>query len=271
MKKSICQGFFPREMPLVEAAKRAADAGFDGLQVRFGGETGELCLTTPDDELEKIKKISQELGIAFHSFIPGVPHRLGDEKAEDRKEAVRMYARAVEVAAKIGAEVMLIHPGPVTSTVTYLDMYNWVMEGLSELRKVAEENKVALGLENVWNKFLMSPLEASDLIDKIDSPYVGIYFDIGNILLFGYPEQWIRILGKRIKEVHLKDFKITRRGNFFTYLLHGDVDWHAVMAALKETGYDGFLSAELGPYAQFPDKALRDISTSIDALLDLVQ
>lgn len=271
MKKSICQGFFPREMPLAEAARRARDAGFDGMQVRFSEKDTEVCLTTPDDELEKTRGLSHELGIAFHSFIPGVPHRLGAEKAEDRKEARRMYARAVEVAAKIGADNVLVHPGPVTSTVTYLDMYNWVMEGLSELREVAEENKVALALENVWNKFLMSPLEARDLIDKIDSPYVGIYFDVGNILLFGYPEQWIRILGKRIKEVHLKDFKITRRGNYFTYLLHGDVDWHAVMAALKEIGYDGFLSAELGPYAQFPDKALRDISTSIDALLELVK
>ncbi len=145
------------------------------------------------------------------------------------------------------------------------------MKGLkkqSELSKIAEQYQVNIGIENVWNKFLLSPLEMRDFIDKIGSKYLGSFFDVGNILAFGYPEHWIRILGKRIKKVHIKDFR-KDIGNVtgFTSLLEGDVNWPAVMQALKEIGYNDFIIAELSPYKFYPEQLVENTSKAMDKIM----
>lgn len=124
-------------------------------------------------------------------------------------------------------------------------------------------------MENVWNKFLLSPVEFRDFIDEIDSDSVGAYLDVANILVFGYPEQWVRILGKRIKKVHVKDFKCSI-GNIdgFTTLLAGDLNWPATMKALKEVGYQGYLVGEIiPPYRFYPERAIYDTSKSLDQII----
>ncbi|RPJ45010.1 MAG: sugar phosphate isomerase/epimerase, partial [Chloroflexi bacterium] len=108
---------------------------------------------------------------------------------------------------------------------------------------------VTICIENVWNKFLLSPLEMKGFIDSFGSPCVGSYFDVGNVLLTGYPDQWIRILGPRIRRVHIKDFKKsvgTAAG--FCDLLEGDVDFDAVKKALSGIQYSGYVTAEIIPY-----------------------
>jgi hexulose-6-phosphate isomerase len=135
---------------------------------------------------------------------------------------------------------------------------------------VAERYRVNIGIENVWNKFLLSPLEFRDFIDRIDSPYVGCYYDVANTLLTGYPDQWIRILGsERIKKVHVKDFR-TKIGTLegFVDLLAGDVDFKAVIAALKEIGYDDYLTAEMIPvYHQYSDQIIYNTAASLDRII----
>ncbi|GAG27908.1 unnamed protein product, partial [marine sediment metagenome] len=127
--------------------------------------------------------------------------------------------------------------------------YERATEAVKQILPAAEEAGVVIGIENVWNKFLLSPLEMRDFIDNFGSKMVVAYFDVGNILLTGYPDQWIRILGERIKRVHVKDFK-TSVGTVegFVDLLEGDVDFEAVKQALGEIGYDGYVTAELLPF-----------------------
>ena len=154
----------------------------------------------------------------------------------------------------------------VTEEVSYDTAYEVSQKSISELLPVAEELGITMCLENVWNKFLLSPLEMRDYIDSFNHTAVTAYFDVGNILLYGYPHQWIEILGDRIKKVHIKDFNVGTRQ--FVGLLQGDVDYRRVMAAFRDIGYDGYLTAELSAYSQFPEQFLYDTAAQMDALLN---
>ena len=130
----------------------------------------------------------------------------------------------------------------------YVEVAKRAKAAVEAVLPLAEKHKVRLAVENVWNRFLLSPVEMRDFIDQFDSEWVGSYFDVGNVMLYGHPEDWIRTLGKRIAAVHMKDFRVNV-GNLdgFVDLLSGDVDYPAVMAALRETGYDGPCTAEIVP------------------------
>jgi hexulose-6-phosphate isomerase len=117
------------------------------------------------------------------------------------------------------------------------------MEGVQKLAPVADRHHVNLAIENVWNKLLLSPLEMRDFVDAIGSDHVGVFFDTGNVVIYGFPEQWIRILGRRVKKVHFKDFK--RRGYEWTQLMEGDVNWPKVMTELRAIGYDDYVISEV--------------------------
>ena len=175
----------------------------------------------------------------------------------------------------LGADTILVVPGLVGADfipgceVTEYDVaYDRSLEALTQLKEYAEKVKVNIGLENVWNKFLLSPLEMRDYIDKIDSPYVGAYFDVGNVVYSGYPEHWIKILGSRIKKVHFKDFK-ARVGNIngFVDLLSGDVNYPGVMEQLEKVGYDDYVIAEMGIYKNYPDQTIYTTSIAMDRIL----
>jgi hexulose-6-phosphate isomerase len=161
--------------------------------------------------------------------------------------------KQLESAAVLGADTILVVPGAVgvdfiknSEVVSYDKAYDYALEAFNELKCEAEKLKVSIGIENVWNKFLLSPLEMRDFIDKIHSEFVGSYFDVGNVINNGYPEQWIRILGNRIKKVHIKDFRRSV-GNIsgFVDLLSGDVNFHEVVKSLNDIGYSGYVTAEM--------------------------
>jgi hexulose-6-phosphate isomerase len=173
--------------------------------------------------------------------------------------------KALQITSWLGADAYLLVPGavdvfflPDAEIIPYDVCMKRAVEFVSKLVSTAEKCKVHICIENVWNKFLLSPLEMRDFIDSFKSEFVGSYFDVGNVLLTGFPEQWINILGKRIKRVHIKDFKKsfgTAEG--FVDLLEGDVDFEAVKKALKEIGYDGYATAEMLPYQQGrPEKTI---------------
>ena len=171
--------------------------------------------------------------------------------------------KVLQCAAALNINAILVVPGSVNEKISYDVAYYNALESCKELAPVAEELKVAIGIENVWNKLFLSPLEMRDFLDEIDSPYVGQYFDIGNVVIFGYPEQWINILGSRIKKIHLKDFK--REGYQWPLLMEGDVNWSLVMKAIRDTGYDDFLISEVGGDAEVH----KNTSETIDKILEL--
>ena len=162
----------------------------------------------------------------------------------------------MQVTQWLGADAYLYVPGAVevfflseAEVIPYDVCYQRASEAISQLVPTAEKLGVTIAVENVWNKFLLSPLEMRDFIDNFDSIQVGAYFDVGNVLLTGYPEQWIRILGSRIKRVHIKDFKRSiGTADGFVDLLEGDVDFVAVKKALAEINYDSYVTAEMIPY-----------------------
>jgi hexulose-6-phosphate isomerase len=135
------------------------------------------------------------------------------------------------------------------------------------LALIAEEHRITLALENVWNKFLLSPLEFKKYLQEINSPFVKAYFDVGNILIYGVPQHWIRTLGPLIHRIHVKDFRKSDRQ--FLHLLHGEVQWQEVIKALREIGYDSYLTAELAPYPQLPDQMAIDTSHALDRIFAL--
>lgn len=260
-----------------EAMKLAKDAGFEGIELALSTE-GEITMTSTDEELLSIKAYAEELGIRIPSLSSGLcwtDSLTADDPAE-RQRAFDMVARQLYCAKMIGAETILVIPGTVSvefvpewGVVPYDVVYERALEQIKKLAPIAESCGVQIGLENVWNKFLLSPLEMRQFIDAVGSDYVGAYFDTGNVVYSGYPEQWIRILGKRIFKVHFKDYRRNPGGlNAFVDLLAGDVDWKAVRQAFADVGYEGWAAGEMIPqYAQGSDQIIYNTSASMERIL----
>ena len=162
------------------------------------------------------------------------------------------------------ADVVLLVPAVVDAKTSYRDAWARSQKEIRTLIPLAEELKVVIGIEEVWNKFLLSPLEMSKYIDEFQSPWIKAWFDVGNVVLYGYPQDWIHTLGRRIVKVHLKDFKRKEDGYAWVNLGDGDVDWGAVRQAFADVGYSGSVIAEL---EGGDESYLRDVSGRIDRLL----
>lgn len=272
--KGICSIIFPREMPRPECFAQAKSAGFDAIELAVGAD---LPLDISRDDARRLGDAAAKAGIRIATLWVSEPLHQNPLNAPDsavRARGVEAIRRAISIAGDLNCGALLLYAvrlgnGPrleVGSQETW-DRYT------EELRKVvpdAERAKVLLDPENVWNKFLLSPLEMRSFVDQFHSPWVGTHFDTGNVMQYGYPEDWIRTLGRRIKRVHIKDYKLSTRGEQggFVDLLEGDVNWRAVMAALVEIGYDGFLSPEIGRNPKQPDQ-LKQVSAALDKILAL--
>jgi L-ribulose-5-phosphate 3-epimerase len=182
------------------------------------------------------------------------------------------------VAHLLGTDAFLVVPGavdvffnPAQPVVAYDVAMDRLRQALDALLPHAERSRVALALENVWNRFLLSPLEVRDLLASYRSEWLGAYLDVGNIMLTGYPEHWIRILGRLVKRVHFKDFsRAAGTVAGFVDLLAGDVNWPDVMRALREVGYDGYCTAELIPcYRHAPAARWEAASRAMDRIFQL--
>ncbi|MCD6405397.1 MAG: sugar phosphate isomerase/epimerase [Planctomycetes bacterium] len=239
-----------------EVFKEAKAAGFEAVEPALSG-AGELTLATTKSECEKIAADAKAAGVELSSLATGLFWETSLTAPEQavRERALDIGRSLIERATWLGVDAVLVVPGavevfflPDAERVPYDVCYERSLAAIKALAPVAEEHKVRIGLENVWNKFLLSPLEMRDFIDKIGSDYVGAYFDVGNVLLTGFPQDWIRILGGRLVRIHIKDFK-TSVGTVegFADLLEGDVPWEETMAALKAAGYDSYITAEMIP------------------------
>ena len=276
MKKGINIWSF-RKNSLDEVFSLAKDAGFDGVEVELN-ETGEITYNSTEKELKAVVDKANSYGIELYSLVCGQcwTYLLSDEQESVRNKAKDMVRKQLETAAVLGCKSILTIPGCVNAdfaapgkVTDYLTCYENSLNSLLELKKYAEDYKVDIALENVWNKFLLSPVEMRDFIDKIDSEYVGSYLDIGNTLANGYPEHWIRALGSRIKKIHFKDYRVAAGGlHGFVDILAGDVNYPAVMEELEKIGYDGWVTAEMIPsYNHYPDTIIYNTSNAMDKIL----
>lgn len=275
MKKGINRWSLPADWTIRQCMEAAKKAGFEGIELALD-ESGELSLETGAAEVRAIKDLADGIGLELNSLATGLfwqyPMTSGDPQVRAKSKSI--VRKALEVAKGLGADTILVVPGVVSAPfaseerVFYADAWERALEGLRELAPEAEAAGVHIGVENVWNKFLLSPIEMRDFLDAVDSDYVGAYFDVGNVLLYGFPEDWIRVLGERIKKVHFKDFRMSvgTLGGFVN-LLEGDVNWPEVMAALREIGYDDYAYTELSPYKHYGDQLIDDISHAMDRIL----
>ena len=276
MKKGISIWSFPQQS-LKENLALAKDAGFDGVELAMD-ETGELTPSTSERELLSIKRTADDLGLETYSraCALGFDYPITDDDPAVRAKARDLVKRQLFAAKTLGCNSILVIPGCVCADfidpnriVDYETAYNRSLEAFRELKADAEAYEINIGLENVWNKFLLSPLEMRDFIDKIDSPFVGSYLDIGNTVANGYPEHWIKTLAHRIKKVHFKDYRREAGGLCgFVDLLAGDVNYPAVTEALASVGYDDWVTAEMIPnYKYYTEAIIYNTSYSMDKIL----
>ncbi len=254
IKKALQFGMLPRGLSDADKFRLAKKCGYDGIEAR------------PMSDLKKaaeLGRLARDAGVPIHSLVYGgwgTP--LSDPNADKVRKGLAGMESALKCAKAMGADAVLLVPAVVTETVGYADAYKRSQENIRKLLPVAEETGIVIAVENVWNKFLLSPLEFARYVDEFESRWVRAYFDVGNVILFGFSQDWIRTLGRRTVKIHLKDFK--RSEYEWTNLLDGDVNWPQVRRALDEVGYRGFVTTELGG----GDEAyLKDLSVRIDRIL----
>lgn len=270
--KGVCRVNFPKEMPLEECFRQAKNAGFDAIEVPM---LGELAPTASPDQVKAVADKARKAGVAFAALwvSPLGSNPLNSPDPEVRARGVEGIRKAVEFAGYLDCGALLLVPGYVGYGAKFFQGYEvtWqrITEELKRALPFAAEGKVIMAVENVGNRFLVSPLDARSFVDQFGSPWLQFFFDIGNILSHGYPQDWIPTLGPRIKRLHAKNRSAApargaQRGP--SGLLEGDVDWKAVMAALVQTGYRGFISVEYGHNPNDPDQ-LKKLSADLDTVL----
>ncbi len=247
----------PRSLSYAERFKIARDAGFEVVE----------CYTTPDERrAEEIKKASEATGLRITSVMNQAHWKFPLSSADPAvvAESVKGMETSLRNAHFWGADAVLLVPAVVNEQTGYRDAWTRSTAQIKKLIPLAQQLKVVIAVENVWNKFLLSPIEFGNYVDQFKSPWVRAYFDVGNVVLFGYSQDWIRTLGKRIMKVHLKDFKFAKRVAEFTPLREGEIDWKEVHRALGEIGYRGPATVELpgGDLAY-----LQEVSRRVDLIL----
>ena len=259
-KKAVLIGMLPKALPYQERFALAREVGFEGMEVN-----------TIDDpaEAEKIAKAAQAAKLPIHSVMNSEHWRspLSSADASVVDKSVKGMLTSIANAKLLGADTVLLVPAVVDEKTGYKDAWDRSFKVIRErILPEAEKQGIVIGIEEVWNKFLLSPLEMNAYVDSFKSKYVQAYFDVGNIVFYAYPQDWIRTLGPRVRKVHLKDFKLDRRkGSFeFVHLGEGDIDWPEVRKALHDIGYDGYMTTEI----RGGDKAyLTDVVARIDKFL----
>jgi L-ribulose-5-phosphate 3-epimerase len=242
IKKGIMWGTVGVKGSTLEKMKAVKAAGFDGV---------EMMSHMDQDEVLRAR---DEAGLVIPS-VCGRDHwkkPLSDPDPKVRAEGLEALQQTLRDAKRYGASSVLLVPAVVNKDVAYPDAYSRSQAEIRKAIPLAEELGVKIACENVWNQFLLSPLEAARYVDEFNSPAVGWHFDVGNVINYGWPEQWIRILGPRIQKLHIKEFSRKKRDNeglwkgFDVKLLEGDDNWPAVMKAVDDIGYQGWAITEQG-------------------------
>ena len=263
LKKSLGLGMIKEGTSLTDKFKIARELGFDGVE-----------LNSPVDyTMSEILKAKSKTGIE----LPTVVNKdhwsspLSDPDPAVRKKCIDSIAKSLQEVKEMGGDTVLVVPGVVNEKVSYEQAYITSQQAIRELIPYAEKTGMQIALENVWNNFLLSPVEAKRYIDEINHPLVGWYFDIGNVLRYGWPEHWIKTLHSRIMKLHIKEFSrelMNSKGlweGFKVDLLKGDNNWPVVMKAIREINHQGgWLTAEVNGGDR---QRLKEISTQMDEII----
>jgi L-ribulose-5-phosphate 3-epimerase len=252
---------------MIKGAKSIAEKFALAKQARFAGI--EFDGPVPPGDLAQIKEASMTTGLPVPGLVAGAAGRmLALDDESERKTGIERFSQALHDAKALGGNTVLLYPGIVNEKYRYDIVHERLQKGVAELIPVSRETGVKIAFENVWNNIFLSPLEARDFVDSFNSPQVGWYFDVGNVVRFGWPEHWIRILGPRILKLDIKEYSRKLQNNeglwkgFSAKLGEGSVDWMEVMKALREIDYrGGWGSAEV---AGGDLERLTDISRRMD-------
>jgi L-ribulose-5-phosphate 3-epimerase len=247
VKKAVMFPMIQEKLSVRDKFKLLQDLGFDGVEIRRPGG--------PDPD--EVVAAREATGLTIH----GVTNSSSPD-----------IRGAIDLAKRYGASTVLLVPGRVDETNPYDQNYKTTQQLIRDAIPYAQENRITLLVENVWNNFFLSPLEAARYIDELASPWVGSYFDIGNVMRYGWPEQWIHILNKRVGKIHIKEYSRTKadkeglRKALDVEIGEGDVNWPAVCKALAEINYSGWATAEV---AGGDRQRLADVASRMDRVLEL--
>ena len=282
MKKSINLWAFPYpdQMSLRDCLQLAKDAGFDGIELNYDLEN-DLSPKSGTADYHKIRRMADQIGIAISGVCSFLfwPYPMTANDASKRSRSLELAGKMTQAAHDLGTDNLLVVPGAVH--IPWRDDYEPVAndvcerrakKAIAQLLPQAEKLGVNLNIENIFfNGFLLSPQEMIDFVDAFDSPRLHVHFDTGNIMLFQFPEHWIRILGRRIQNVHFKEF--SKKGTdssleSFRPVLDGPTTWPTVMQALDDAGYRGYLTFEyFHPWLHYPEALVYQTSDSLDRML----
>jgi L-ribulose-5-phosphate 3-epimerase len=257
IKKGLVMDMLPAKLGYADGMKLARDAGFQVVQAP----------TTPDERAaEAIKRAADAAGMRIDSVM-NMDHWRYPLSSSDPgvvEKSLTGMRTSLYNAKLWGSDAVLLVPAVVNAQTSYREAWSRSQAQIRKLLPLAEELKIVIAIEEVWNKFLLSPLEMAAYINEFQSPWIQAWFDVGNVVLYGYPQDWIRTLGKKIVKVHLKDFTRKKDGYEWVNLGDGDVDWEVVRGAFREIGYAGSAITELDG----GDEAyLRDVSRRVDRLV----
>jgi L-ribulose-5-phosphate 3-epimerase len=258
--KAVLISMLPKDLSYAQRFAVARNAGFDAI---------EMQTVAQEDEAAEIRDAATKAGLRIHSVMNADHWRFPLSSAD--RDTVNKSVAGMETSlrnAKLwGADAVLLVPAVVDQTTSYQDA--WTRSQLVIRERVlplAQELKIIVAVEEVWNKFLLSPIEFARYVDELESPWLKAYFDVGNVVFYGYPQDWIRTLGARIAKVHLKDFHLDRpNGRFaWTNIGDGDIDWLEVRRAFDDAGYRGFFTTEV---AAGDAAYLKDLAGRVDRFL----
>jgi L-ribulose-5-phosphate 3-epimerase len=261
--KAVLFSMLPAELSILDRFQLARDTGFEQTE----------CGTTDDQrQAEEILAASKKTGVRIHSVMnrDHWKYPLSSRDPDVVSKSMEGLKTSFRNASLWGADTVLVVPAVVNPETSYQQAWDRSQAQIRKILPLAEEVKVIVAVEEVWNKFLLSPLEMARYVDEFRSPWVRAYFDVGNVVLYGYPQDWIRTLGKRIVKLHIKDFSfredrtINKRVADFVNLRDGDINWKEIYRALAEIGYQGSATVELEGGGK---EYLADVSRRFDLIL----
>jgi len=253
-KKGVLITMLPKQMSYLDRFKLAVDVGFEGVEAQ--------TIIDPK-EADEIKEASLKAKLPIHSVM-NMGHwewPFSSPNPDDVKKGAERMEISLRNAKLWGADTVLLVPAVVKPDTTIPQAWQRSQPHIKKLLPLAQELGVVIGIEPVWNKFLLTPYDTAKYVDEFESPWVKAYFDVGNVVMYGYPQEWIRALGKRIVKFHLKDFKYESRQ--WVPLREGSIDWKEIHKAIGEIGFNGYLTVELPG----GDEAyLREVSRRVDMI-----
>jgi hexulose-6-phosphate isomerase len=275
MKKSIGDNIFPEDMSFEAGLALLKKAGYEGIELWLG-ERQWFQMNTTDAQLRQLFAKIQDAGFEVSDVANSLDWKenVSARDPAKREAAFRHIQRQIEAAQMFKCDAILVVAGLVTSEMPYNEVYSRTVDSLQKLGRVAEQAKVKIGVENCNSeqKFLLSPREFYVFLNDVNSPWVGIHLDVGNIHDTGFAEQWIQMHGTRITRMHMKDV-MKHRGrcgdqSVYTNIFLGDNDWRAIRTAMTNVGYDGWLIAEMeARYRYAPDQQVYDTAAALSRLI----